>query len=256
MRGIEGKVALVTGAGGGIGRATAIRLAKEGAKVAVVDVKVEGGNETVQMIKDAGCEGFYMDVDVSDEAAVKGMINQIVSQYGGLHLAANNAGILGGMMPTHMIPTESFDKIIAVNLRGVFLCMKYEIAHMVENGGGAIVNTSSAAGLQAQPNLAAYSASKHGVTGLTRSAAAEYAAQGIRINAVNPGGVITPMTEAIYASLPPEQAAALAQAPDPHPIGRSAQPEEIANVITFLLSDEASDVIGHNLSVDGGMTIV
>ncbi len=256
MRGIDGKVALVTGAGGGIGRATAIRLASEGAKVAVVDVKVDGGNETVQMIKDAGGEATFMNVDISDENAVKSMVDEIVSKYGGLNLAANNAGILGQFMPTHLTPTELFDKIIAVNLRGVYLCMKYEITHMLEHGGGAIVNTSSAAGLQAQPNLVAYSASKHGVTGMTRTAAAEYAAQGVRINAVNPGGVTTPMTEAVYANLTEEQAAAMAQAPDPHPIGRPAQPEEIANVITFLLSDEATDVIGHNLAVDGGMTIV
>lgn len=252
----DNKVGLVTGAGGGIGRATAIRLAADGAKVAVIDVKVDGGNETVQMIKDAGGEAMFMNVDVSDEAAVKGMIETIVSTYGGLHLAANNAGILGQMMPMHLTPTELFDRIIAVNLRGVFLCMKHEVTHMLEHGGGAIVNTASVAGIQAQPNLFSYAASKHGVAGMTRTAGAEYASQGVRINAVNPGGVQTPMVEGLMATLPPEVLEQMAQMPDQHPRGHSAQPEEIANVITFLLSDEASNIFGHNLVVDGGMSIV
>lgn len=256
MRGITDKVALVTGAGGGIGRSVAIRLAAEGAKVAVVDVKVEGGNETVKLIKDAGGEAFYMNVDISDEAAVQNMIKTIVDTYGGLHLAANNAGILGSFMPTHLMPTELFDRIIAVNLRGAFLCMKYEISHMLEHGGGAIVNTSSIAGLVAVPNLIAYTASKHGVTGMTKVAGAEYAAKGIRINAVNPGGVQTPMVEEYFASLPEEIRKAAAEAPDQHPRGHSAHPDEIANAIVFLLSDEAVNIHGHNLVSDGAMSII
>lgn len=256
MSGISGKVGLVTGAGGGIGRSTAIRLAAEGAKVAVIDVKVDGGNETVKLIKDAGGEAFFMNVDISDEGAVQTMIKTIVDTYGGLQLAANNAGILGQFLPTHLMPTELFDRIIAVNLRGNFLCMKYEILHMLEHGGGAIVNTSSIAGLIAVPNLIAYTASKHGVTGMTKVAGAEYAAKGIRINAVNPGGVQTPMVEEYFASLPEEIRKAAAEAPDQHPRGQSAHPDEIANTIVFLLSDEAVNIHGHNLVSDGAMSII
>jgi NAD(P)-dependent dehydrogenase (short-subunit alcohol dehydrogenase family) len=252
MRGIQGKVTLVTGAASGIGRSTAQRFAEEGAKVAVVDVDTAGGEETVKLIKDAGGTAFFQQTDVADETAVQAMIQKTVETYGGLDFAHNNAGILGSFQPTHQTPTDLFDKIIAVNLRGVFLCMKYQIDVMLENGGGVIVNTSSAAGLQGQPFLVAYSASKHGVAGMTRTAGAEYAAQGIRINAVNPGGVITPMTEAAYAELGESDN----QQPDPHPRGKPAQPEEIASVVVFLCSDDAANVVGHTLAVDGGMTIV
>lgn len=256
MQGIAGKVALVTGAGGGIGRSVAIRLASEGAKVAVIDVKVDGGNDTVKLITDAGGDAFYLNVDISDEAAVQTMINTVVERYGTLDLAANNAGILGQFMPAHLMPTDLFDRIIAVNLRGAFLCMKYEIAYMLEHGGGAIVNTSSIAGLIGVPNLIAYTASKHAVTGMTKVVGAEYASKGIRINAVNPGGVQTPMVEEYFASLPEEVRKAAAEAPDQHPRGHSAHPDEIANAIVFLLSDEAVNIHGHNLVSDGALSII
>lgn len=255
-RDFEGRVALVTGGSGGIGRATAQMFAARGAKVAIADLKDAEGAETVELIKQQGGEAFYMRVDVSDEAAVKDMVEKTVATYGGLNHAVNNAGMLGQFMPMHMIDSKMFDQTIAVNLRSVFLGMKYEIIYMLEHGGGTIVNVSSAAGLHAQPNLAAYSASKHGVLGLTRTAGVEYAAQGIRINSVHPGGVITPMTAAIFGAMSEDARKMAQEAPDQHPLGRSSQPEEQAEVICFLSSDAASNVVAAALSVDGGLTQV
>jgi len=252
-----GKVALVTGAASGIGRATAIRLGDEGATVVVSDIDEAGGNETVEMILGSGVQARFAAADTSDEHDVSKLIDSIIATEGGLHVAVNNAGILGQFIPTADYPLEMFDRIISVNQRGVFLAMQAEIRAMLANGGGAIVNTSSAAGLQGQALAVGYTASKHAVNGMTKTAAIEYAAQGIRINAVNPGGVETPMVAHLFAQIAadnPAAAAAMQEGPDAHPLGRSAHPDEIASVIAFLASDDASDVVGACLPVDGGLT--
>ncbi len=253
MRGLRGKVALVTGAASGVGRATALRLAREGAKVVIVDLDETGLHETDSLIKVEGGEVLTLKVDISSEAEVKGMIESVTETYGALHIAVNNAAILGGMNPLHKVDVSAFDRVLNVNLRGTFLCLKYEIEAMLGQGGGSIVNVSSIAGLGGQPMLSPYAASKHGVNGLTRTAALEYIKQGIRINAVNPGGIKTAMAakvgeEMVKSGIP------ITQTADPHPIGRSAEPEEIASVVVFLASEEASDIVGQTLAVDGGMT--
>ena len=246
----EGKVAIVTGASGGIGRSTAQQFAAEGARVLVADVKDAEGAETVDLIKAAGGEAIYVHADVSQEADAQGLVQKALDTYGRLDIAVNNAGILGGFKATHETDPATFDQIMAVNVRGVFLGMKYQIAAMLGKGG-AIVNTSSAAGFTGIAGLVGYVASKHAVNGMTKTAALEYAKAGIRINAVNPGGVITPMT----IGLMPEPKEGEPEQPDQHPIGRSAQPEEIANAILWLCSEEASFVVGLCMAVDGGLTI-
>lgn len=247
----ENKTALITGAGSGIGRATALEFARRGARVVVSDVDETGGQETVSTIGEAGGEATFIKADVSQEGEVRSLVDSTVETYGSLDCAHNNAGILGRFVPTADHDVGVFDQTMAVNLRGVFLCMKYEIPVMVEQGGGAIVNTSSAAGLQAQAGAIAYVASKHAVAGMTKTAAVEYAQAGVRINAVNPGGVNTPLIAALAADMPEEAR----EAPNAHPIGRSAEPEEIARAVVWLCSEEPSFVVGHNFTVDGGLTV-
>lgn len=253
----EDKIALVTGGASGIGRATAVRLAGEGATVIVTDVDEAGGFGTVAMVHDSGGHARFVATDVANEHDVDSLIESIVDTEGSLDIAVNNAGVLGQFIPTADYPVEMYDQVTSINQRGVFLTMRAEIRVMLEHGGGVIVNTSSAAGIQAQALAVGYTASKHAVNGMTKTAAVEYASQGIRINAVNPGGVATPMVARLFeqiAAQDPEAAAALQNAPDSHPLGRSAQPEEIASVIAFLASDDASDVVGVCLPVDGGLT--
>ena len=245
---LDGKVALITGAGSGIGRASALAFAREGAKVAVADIVVEGGEETVRMVKEAGGEAFFIKVDVSNAAEVEAMVNAVVDTYGRIDCAYNNAGIEGRLASTDEYPEDVFDKVIDINLTGVWLCMKYELPHMLKQGGGAIVNTASGAGLIGVAGMSAYVASKHGVVGLTKTAALEYAKSGIRVNSVCPGLIQTPMVERITADQPQLGEALVAA----EPVGRTGKPEEIAESVVWLSSDAASFVTGHAMSVDGG----
>ena len=246
---LDGKVALVTGGGSGIGQATALLFAREGAKVVVADITVEGGEETVKQVKDAGGEAAFVKTDVSKASDVEAMVKKTVEVYGSLDCAFNNAGVGGGAKPTIDCTEEEFDQTIAVNLTGVWLCMKYEIQHMLSQGSGAIVNTASAAGLIGFPSLPDYVASKHGVVGLTKTAALEYAKSGIRVNAVCPGVVQTPMVERGAQMLPGFDEMAVSM----EPVGRFGQPAEIGEAVVWLCSDAASFVTGTPMQVDGGM---
>ena len=248
---LKDKVALITGGSSGIGRACAQIFAREGAKVVVTDVNVTGGEETVRAIQEAGGEASFVRADVSQAAEVEAMVARAVALYGrldcGFNNASDNAAHLGALVPTHEYPEENWDRIIDVNLKGVWLCMKFEIRQMLEQGGGAIVNTSSALGLVGTRDMPAYVASKHGIVGLTRAAALEYAEQGIRVNAVCPGYIRTPMTKARLDD--PEGAARMLAR---EPIGRVGEPEEVAETVVWLCSEAASFVTGHALAVDGG----
>lgn len=250
-----GKVAIVTGASMGIGRATARMFALRGARVVVADVEEAQGRRTVATIAEAGGEATFVRTDVADAGDVAGMVAAAVDNYGRLDYAVNNAG-LGGrgslVLKTAEWDEAQFDDFIRVNLKGVWLCMKFEIAQMLAQGGGAIVNMSSGAGLVGVRNISPYVASKHGVMGLTRTAGAEYASLGIRINAVCPGVVLTERIRAEF-ELRPELEQIRHNA---HPLGRMGHPDEIAEAVLWLCSDAASFVIGHGLAVDGGYVIV
>ena len=246
---VEGKVALVTGGGSGIGRATALVFAREGAKVVVADVTETGGLETVEQVTAAGGAATFVRADVSNPAEVEAMVSRAVKVYGQLDCAFNNAGIEGSGKATTACTEEDFNRTIAVNVTGVWLCMKYEIRQMLEQGSGAIVNTASAAGLVGVPSMPDYVASKHAVVGLTKTAALEYAKSGIRVNAVCPGVVQTSMVERVLQRAPGFDEVALAS----EPIGRFGQPAEIGEAVIWLCSDAASFVTGIPLSVDGGL---
>ncbi len=247
MAKLEGRVALVTGGGSGIGRATALAFAREGAKVAIADVNVAGGEETVHLIRERGGEALFVRTDVTEAVEVEALINDVGKTYGRLDCAFNNAGTVGKPSSTAQCTEEDWDWVISVNLKGVFLCLKYEIAYMLQQGHGAIVNAASVAGLVGVKNNVAYVASKHGVVGLTKASALECAQAGIRVNAVCPGFIRTPILnldgapegESRYVSI--------------EPMGRLGRPEEVAEAVVWLCSDAASFVTGHTMSVDGGM---
>lgn len=245
---LSGKVALVTGGSRGIGRATALLFAQSGAKVVIGDVD-PAGSETVATIKHDGGEAVFVKTDVRDEGDVKNLIATVVKTYGGLNCAFNNAGLLPPTVTLVEMDESTFDETLAVDLKGVFLCMKHEIAHMLQSGGGAIVNNASIAGLIAEPGISAYVAAKHGVIGLSKAAAVEYANKGIRINALAPGLVNTAMTKAWFDD-PNMRAHFIANTP----IGRVSQPAEIAGMVLFLCSDLASFAVGQTFVVDGGYT--
>lgn len=247
---LAGKSVLITGGGSGIGRAAALAFAQVGTKVAVVDVSEGGATATVRDIEQAGGTATAIRCDVTNSAQVEAMVKRTVEAFGRLDCAFNNAGIGGALATTDKYPEEEWDRVIAVNLTGVFLCMKHEIRQMKEQGGGVIVNTASAAGLVGAGGLSAYDASKHGVVGLTKSAALENAKRGIRVNAVCPGWVETPM----LGNLGSENAKFHEGIVRYHPIGRLGTPEEVAQAVIWLCSDASSFVTGACLSVDGGLT--
>ena len=245
---MQDKVALVTGASSGIGRATALVFAREGAQVVVADLNVVGGQETVQLVKAAGGEAVFVETDVAQAASVEAMVQTALDTYGRLDCAHNNAGVEGVLSRTAEQTEQDWEPVIRINLKGVWLCMKYELPHMVQRGSGAIVNTASGAGLIGVKRMAAYVASKHGVIGLTKTAALEYAKSGVRVNAVCPGVIQTAMVERVSGRRPDVLEKMIAA----EPIGRSGQPEEIAESVVWLCSDAASFVTGHAMAVDGG----
>jgi NAD(P)-dependent dehydrogenase (short-subunit alcohol dehydrogenase family) len=246
---LQGKVALVTGGGSGIGRASALACAREGAKVVISDIAIAGGEETVRMVKAAGGEATFVEADASKATEVEVLINKVVETYGRLDCAFNNAGIEGEIQQTTECSEENWDRVLAVNLKGVWLCMKYEIPVMLKQGSGAIVNTSSVAGLVGFQGLPAYVASKHGVAGLTKTAALEYAKSGIRVNAVCPGVINTPMVARLFSNQPHWGETVQAM----EPVARMGKPEEVAEAVVWLCSDAASFVTGSAMAVDGGM---
>jgi len=248
---MKGKVALITGAGSGIGRATAQLFAVHGAFVVVADKNIETAQETLDLIKKSGEKGMALEVDISQENQIKSLVEETIDRFGQLNYACNNAGIEGEQALTAECSAENWSQVIDINLRGTWLCMKYEIREMFKHADGAIVNISSIAGLVGLAGIPAYVSSKHGINGLTKTAALEYANQGIRINSVCPGAIQTAMIDRFVGSESQERKDLMTA----HPLGRFGRPEEVAEAIVWLCSDKASFITGQNLAVDGGYTV-
>lgn len=244
----ENKTAFITGASTGIGRTTAVAFAQNRANVALIDVNTEAALETLSHIEKRGGKGIFIKCDVSKSDEVKNAIERTIAQFGSLDFAFNNAGIEGEQAATAESTEENWDRVIDINLKGIWLCMKFQIEHMLKKGGGSIVNCSSIAGQVAFANIPAYVASKHGVLGLTKTAAIEYARKNIRVNAVCPGVIKTPMIDRFTQG----SAEAEKQFAEAEPIGRLGKPEEIAEAVLWLASEKSSFVTGHPLVVDGG----
>jgi len=248
---LQDKVAIITGGSSGIGRASALRLSQEGAKIAVSDVNVKGGEETAELVKANGGEAFFIKCDVSKSSDVEAMVNATVENYGGLDIALNNAGVGGMMQNADQLEEDAWDFVMNVNLKGVWLCTKYELPVMLKGGGGSIINVASIAGLLGFRGNSVYSASKHGVIGFTKSVSLEYARLGIRVNAICPGFTETPMVSNMIEEVPRMGEYTLKSSP----LRRLGRVEEIADAVLYLASDMSSFVNGHSLTLDGGASI-
>ncbi|RMG98086.1 MAG: SDR family oxidoreductase [Chloroflexi bacterium] len=247
---LENKIIFITGGASGIGRATALTCAREGAKLAIADIADEQGEQLIAELHSHNTEAIYLHTDVTQATQVEQAIQHVVSHFGRLDCAFNNAGIEGEIVRTADVTEADFDRIMAVNLKGVWLCLKYELRQMLQQGSGAIVNTASAAGLVGTHSMPVYGASKHGVVGLTRSAAVEYGRKGIRVNAVCPSVIRTPMMDRVFERLPQFYDATIRL----NPSRRLGEAQEVAEAVVWLLSDKASFVNGATLTVDGGFT--
>ncbi|CRK82020.1 SDR family NAD(P)-dependent oxidoreductase [Neobacillus massiliamazoniensis] len=250
---LANKIAVITGAGSGIGRASSLKLASNGAKVVLVDFNKETGEETLKLVKEQGGEGIFVQADVSKSDDVQNYVNKAVETYGRIDIFFNNAGIIQKFAPFTTVEESEFDRIMSINVKGVFLGLKYVLKVMEEQGSGSIINTASTAGIRSEHSVAVYSASKHAVIGLTKGAALEYANKGIRINALCPGGVQTALTASVA-----EQFEKGGYVPEELPhmrMGRYADPNELAEMVAFLASDKASYMTGSIALVDGGLTL-
>jgi NAD(P)-dependent dehydrogenase (short-subunit alcohol dehydrogenase family) len=250
-----GKVAFVTGAGSGIGHATALAFAREGASVVASDISEQNVRDTARRIEELGGRGLAVACDVTRTEELEAALEETIETFGRLDVAFNNAGVENEVKPLADVTEEEWDRTVAINLRGVFLCMKYEVPLMLEQGGGAIVNTSSGAGVKGFEGQAAYVAAKHGVVGLSKAAALDYAPQNVRINAICPGIIDTPMMDRFGGGTLEGKERELASAAAAQPIGRAGKSEEIAAAVVWLCSDAASFVVGDAMVVDGGQTV-